>query len=124
MPTPNTHNQQTIGNRHQSTVFWERTSTFSQSDITTFYPQTLELLPVYSIAFTGEERVANPYDMDGPFCPLLPSSLALGQRIMGSWHLGPSSAMAPHSSTLAWKIPWTEEPGGLQCIRALRVGSD
>ena len=25
-------------------------------------------------------------------------------------------AMAPHSSTLAWKIPWTEEPGGLQAI--------
>ena len=24
--------------------------------------------------------------------------------------------MAPHSSTLAWKIPWTEEPGGLQFI--------
>ena len=24
--------------------------------------------------------------------------------------------MAPHSSTLAWKIPWTEEPGGLQAI--------
>ena len=25
-------------------------------------------------------------------------------------------AMAPHSSTLAWKIPWTEEPGGLQSM--------
>ena len=25
-------------------------------------------------------------------------------------------AMAPHSSTLAWKIPWTEEPGGFQSI--------
>ena len=25
-------------------------------------------------------------------------------------------AMAPHSSTLAWKIPWTEEPGGLQSL--------
>ena len=25
--------------------------------------------------------------------------------------------MAPHSSTLAWKIPWTEEPGGLQSMR-------
>ena len=25
-------------------------------------------------------------------------------------------AMAPHSSTLAWKIPWMEEPGGLQCM--------
>ena len=28
-------------------------------------------------------------------------------------------AMAPHSSTLAWKIPWTEEPGGLQSMGSL-----
>ena len=33
-------------------------------------------------------------------------------------------AMAPHSSTLAWKIPWTEEPGRLQSMRSLRVGQD
>ena len=33
-------------------------------------------------------------------------------------------AMAPHSSTLAWKIPWTEEPGGLQSMESLRVGHD
>ena len=33
-------------------------------------------------------------------------------------------AMAPHSSTLAWKIPWTEEPGRLQSIRYQRVGYD
>ena len=32
--------------------------------------------------------------------------------------------MAPHSSTLAWKIPWTEEPGGLQSMRSQRVGHD
>ena len=32
--------------------------------------------------------------------------------------------MAPHSSTLAWKIPWTEEPGGLQSRGSLRVGHD
>ena len=31
-------------------------------------------------------------------------------------------AMAPHSSTLAWKIPWTEEPGRLQSMESLRVG--
>ena len=31
-------------------------------------------------------------------------------------------AKAPHSSTLAWKIPWTEEPGGLQSTGSLRVG--
>ena len=31
-------------------------------------------------------------------------------------------AMAPHSSTLAWKIPWMEEPGGLQSMGSLSVG--
>ena len=33
-------------------------------------------------------------------------------------------AMAPHSSTLAWKISWTEEPGRLQSMGSLRVGHD
>ena len=32
--------------------------------------------------------------------------------------------MAPHSSTLAWKIPWTEEPGRLQPMGSLGVGHD
>jgi len=36
----------------------------------------------------------------------------------------PEKAMAPYSSTLAWKIPWTEEPGGLQSMGSLRVGHD
>ena len=33
-------------------------------------------------------------------------------------------AMAPHSSTLAWKLPWTEEPGRLQSVGSRRVGHD
>ena len=33
-------------------------------------------------------------------------------------------AMAPHSSALAWKIPWMEEPGGLQSMGSLRVRHD
>ena len=33
-------------------------------------------------------------------------------------------AMATHSSTLAWRIPLTEEPGGLQSMGSLRVGHD
>ena len=33
-------------------------------------------------------------------------------------------AMAAHSSTLAWKIPWMEEPGRLQSMGSLRVGHD
>ena len=32
--------------------------------------------------------------------------------------------MAPHSSTLAWKIPWMEEPGRLQSMGSRRVGPD
>ena len=38
--------------------------------------------------------------------------------------LGPpqEKGMAPHSSTLAWKIPWAEEPGRLQSLGSLRVG--
>ena len=35
--------------------------------------------------------------------------------------VNPEKAMAPHSSTLAWKIPWTEEPGGPQSMGLLRV---
>ena len=33
-------------------------------------------------------------------------------------------AVAPHSSTLAWKISWAEEPGRLQSMGSLRVGHD
>ena len=32
--------------------------------------------------------------------------------------------MATHSSILAWKIPWMEEPGGLQSMGSLRVGDE
>ena len=36
----------------------------------------------------------------------------------------PEKAMAPHSSALAWEIPWMEEPGGLQSTGSRRVGHD
>ena len=36
--------------------------------------------------------------------------------------IGLEKAMASHSSTLAWKIPWKEEPGGLQSMGSLGVG--
>jgi len=45
--------------------------------------------------------------------------------LIWSWLiLSLEKAMAPHSSTLAWKIPWTEEPGRLQSMGSLRVGHD
>ena len=36
----------------------------------------------------------------------------------------PEEEMATHSSVLAWKMPWTEEPGGLQAVGSQRVGHD
>ena len=41
-----------------------------------------------------------------------------------SWEDPQEKEVASHSSTLAWKIPWTEEPGGLQSMGFLRVGHD
>ena len=44
------------------------------------------------------------------------------QRLCWSFHMFYIySSLAPHSSTLAWKIPWTEEPGGLQSMGSWRV---
>ena len=36
----------------------------------------------------------------------------------------PGEEMEAHSHILAWRIPWTEEPGGLQCMGLQRVGQD
>ena len=44
-------------------------------------------------------------------------------KILNLHHIK-EKAMAPHSSTLAWKIPWMEEPGRLQSMGSLRVGHD
>ena len=49
------------------------------------------------------------------------------QKTQG-WSLGQEDLlekeMATHSSILAWRIPWTEEPGGLQSMGSQRVGHD
>ena len=49
-------------------------------------------------------------------------SLAFQEKL--SVHLKLLKATAPYSSTLAWKIPWTEEHGRLQSMGSLRVGYD
>ena len=40
------------------------------------------------------------------------------------WENPLEKEMSIHSSTIAWKIPWMEEPGGLQSMGSLRVGHD
>ena len=41
-----------------------------------------------------------------------------------SWEDSLEEGMATHSGILAWRIPWTEEPGGLQSMGSQRVGKD
>ena len=48
----------------------------------------------------------------------------ISKDIFGLLPLKPEKAVAPHSSTLAWKIPWTEKPGGPQSTGLLRVRQD
>ena len=47
----------------------------------------------------------------------------MGVRPLG-WEDPLEEAMAALSSILAWRIPWTEEPGGLQSLMSQRVGHD
>ena len=50
------------------------------------------------------------------------AGIKIARRNINNLRYAMEKAMAPHSSTLAWKIPWTEEPGGLQSMGSLGVG--
>ena len=87
----------------------------------------------------GKESAYNVEDLDltpasgrsaerGPGNPLQYSCLE-NSMDRGAWRatdhgVAKSQAMAPHSSTLAWKIPWMEKPGRLQSMGSLTVGHD
>ena len=64
--------------------------------------------------------------MDSFFSTSSPTFAAVQETRV--WSLGredpPEKEMATHSSTLAWKIPWTEKPGKLQSMGLQRVGHD
>ena len=61
---------------------------------------------------------------DGDCSHEIKRRLLLGRKVMTNLDNILEKAMAPHSSTLAWKIPWMEEPGRLQSMGSLRVGHD
>ena len=63
------------------------------------------------------EAVALPSEPLGAI-PVLNMLLVLSSPCISVW------ATAPNSSTLAWKIPWMEEPGGLPSVGLHRVGHD
>ena len=87
-----------------------------------FDPQSLKKMHLIFLCDTAWPRY--PLE-DGELWPVggsvkYNSVLQLDQfcKEQGKW----VEAMAPHSSTLFWKIPWTEEPGRLQPMGSLRVG--
>ena len=61
---------------------------------------------------------------DGDCSHEIKRRLLLGRKVVTNLDSILEKAMAPHSSTLAWKIPWIEEPGRLQSMGSLRVGHD
>ena len=67
------------------------------------------------MGFPGGAKVKNPPANAGDIrdVGLIPG---LGRSL--------EKGMATHSSILAWRIPWTEEPGGLQSMGSQRVGYD
>ena len=61
---------------------------------------------------------------DGDCSHEIKRHLLLGRKVMTNLDSISEKAMAPHSSTLPWKIPWTEEPGRLQSMGSHRVRHD
>ena len=55
--------------------------------------------------------------------PAMQETEEMQVRFLG-WEEPLEEGMATHSSILAWRIPWTEEPGGLEFIGSQRVGHD
>ena len=76
----------------------------------------------------GESDVTNAFTLDfpgGTSSKELPCQEPLEIRVQSlGWEDPLQEGMAPHSSTLPWRIPWTEEPGWLQSIGSRRVGHD
>ena len=56
--------------------------------------------------------------------PKAPTSVLVSSVSFRDLISGDREGNGTHSSTLAWKIPWTEEPGRLQSMGSLRVGHD
>ena len=78
----------------------------------------------------SQGRVGLPWGFPSVFVSLVAQRLKCPPAMRETWvqSLGPEDSlekeMATHSSILAWRIPWTEEPGGLQSTGSQRVGHD
>ena len=77
--------------------------------------------PIISSSVTPFSSCPQSFPASGSF-PMSQLFASGGQSIRTILECYTEKAMAPHSSTLAWKTPWTEEPGSLQSMGSQRVG--
>ena len=105
-----------------SHLHWELRSLFPLLDC----EQMSKSVTVRDIkVFYFQDKVRKVIEPPLPFFPpSLYLSILLSQSLIYPIESELEKAMTPHSSTLAWKIPWTEEPGRLQSMGSLRVRHD
>ena len=96
-------------------------------------PRTVALQGSLSLGFSGQEywsglpdpppgELPDPViEVASPASPALQESSEMWVCSLG-WQDPVEEEMATHSSILAWEIPWTEEPGGLQSTGSQTVG--
>ena len=90
-----------------------------------FIVHSVDIIPVIFLSFFREFRIVGfPAGSVGKNLPAMQET----QQKLQVWSLGwedpLKKEMAIHSSTLAWKMPWTEESGGLKSIGSQRVWHD
>ena len=91
----------------------------ASSPITTCQIDGETMKTVTDFIFWGSEITA-----DGDCSHEIKRLLLLGRKLMTNVDNILEKAIASYSSTLAWKIPWMEEPGGLQSMGSRRVRHD
>ena len=85
----------------------------------------LVCLAVAGRFFTAHATWEGPYILvDTAIRTLRPFGMNSAMNMEMSKTQPPEKAMAPHSRTLAWKLPWMKEPGMLQSMGSRRVGHD
>ena len=89
----------------------QKTKIMASGPITSWQIDGETVETVTDFIFLGSQIIA-----DGDCSHEIKRRLLLGRKVMTNLDSILEKVMAPHSSTLAWEIPWTEEPGGLQSM--------
>jgi len=103
---------------------WLRTRGWSGMALVRKLNTTNKVTCVKSQGKTLQESSTRSWDFPGDSGGEAPACNAEDLASSLGWEDPLDRETAPHSSTLAWKIPWTEEPGRLQPMGSRRVGHD